>query len=252
MHFQACQVKNIFFRFWIFFLLDPGFLTALTHSEARWSHECVFVCCVVWGSGLLVGAKGSFAPLPSLSSASPSQACGSHYLDWLEGCAALPLPRDADPSTAIHNSQIQKESHVVAGTIIACCCHPCMDFLHHFPQYTLISVPNWITFLLKLKKKKVICLPLHHSILIHTKAYTLIPFCASAFWWHQEPKRFISMRTQTGIASPSTSLILFSWDFCSCIAAPGCWDILTIDYSAEYAGDYSLLFMEQAGRHSCI
>lgn len=150
MHFQACQVKNIFFRFWVFFLLDPGFLTALTHSEACWSHEGAFLCCVVCGSGLLVGAKGTFAPLPSLSSASSSQASGSHHVGWLKGCTALPCPQDADPSTVTHNGQIQKESHVLAGTIIACCYHPCMDFLQDFPQYTLISVQNWMKFLLKL------------------------------------------------------------------------------------------------------
>lgn len=151
--FQAYQVKNIFFRFWVFFLLDSGFLTGLTCSEAWWSHECVFLCCVVSGSGLLVGAKETFAPLPSLSSASPSQASGSHHLGWLEGCTALPSPHDADQSTIIHNGQIQKESHVLAATIIACCYYPCVDFLLDCPQYIWISVQNWIKFLLKLFKK---------------------------------------------------------------------------------------------------
>lgn len=135
------------------FFWTEVFLTGLTCSEACWSHECVFLCCVVCGSGLLVGAKETFAPLPSLSSASPSQASGSHHLGWLEGCTALPSPHDADQCTIIHNGQIQKESHVLAGTIIACCYHPCVDFLLDCPQYTWISVQNSIKFLLKLFKK---------------------------------------------------------------------------------------------------
>lgn len=57
--------------------------------------------------------------------------------------------------------------------------------------------------------------------------HTLIPLYPSAFGWHQEPKPFLCIRTQTGAASLSTSLTLFSPDLQFCVAAPGCWSILT-------------------------
>lgn len=106
---------------------------------------------------------------------------------------------------------------MLAGTIIACCYHPCMDFLQDFPQYTLISVQNWIKFLLKLLKKKLSPLPPLH-LFMHKGIH---------------PHSFPHFSLLVASVSPSTSLILFSWDFCSCIAAPGCWNTLTIVLSMQ-------------------
>lgn len=61
-----------------------------------------------------------------------------------------------------------------------------------------------------LKKNKASDLsPFPYTILIHTNAYVLIPFCTSAFRWHWEPKHFISMQTQSEVAPAPVSLIVF-------------------------------------------
>lgn len=108
-HFQACQVKSISFRFWVFFLLDSGFLNRSdTHRSLLVPQVCIpDLCCEA--SGLLVGAKGTFVPLPP---ASPSHPSGSNHLGCLEGCIALSSPCDIDPFIVTHKGWIQKANHV--------------------------------------------------------------------------------------------------------------------------------------------
>lgn len=137
-----------------------------------------------------------------------------------------------------------KGEHVQEGTITVCCYNSCIDFLQGFPWYTLISwchnsVQKGIKSLLKLfwkikiKQNKISDLFPHPSLhsYIHKGIHSHF-FLHFSFLWHQEPKCCISMRTQTGVAS-FASFILFSWDFCSCIAAPGCWNSLTTALSMQ-------------------
>lgn len=69
------------------------------HSEACWLHEGVW-------EGALAGATGTCAPLPPLSSASPSQGPGSHH----RASRCPPFSPWCSPSTVTHDGQIQKKA----------------------------------------------------------------------------------------------------------------------------------------------
>lgn len=85
------------------------------------------------------------------------------YLSWhtqqhvgpmrMCSCAVLSVGVDcsSEPRGLLLSFHNQPAHHGPLGHIIPACYHPCTDFLRVFPQYTLISVQNWI-FLLKLKK----------------------------------------------------------------------------------------------------
>lgn len=221
---------NFFFRSQIFFSSNT-----LRGLLVPWVGIPALFCVWEWAVG---GYQGDFC--------SPATIIISQHITGLCGTSSRLARRLLCPPFSpwcwdIHSCRQwwdAKGERVLAGTITVCCYHPCIGLLQDFPWYTLISwchksVQNWIKFLLKLLwKNKIRDLSPHPSLYPYThKGIHSHFFLYFSFLWHQEPKCCISVRT-TGVAS-FAPLILFSWGFCSCIAAPGCWNSLTTALSMQ-------------------
>lgn len=133
MHLQTCWIKNIFCRFlWISFFI--WFSSALT--EFCSFHKCAFLLLLCAGVGCSWMPRGLLLPAISIISQHTASLCGTSA--GLSSWFALPSSNVTETSTVMCNSKIQKESHVLAGTIAARCHHPCIDFLQDVPRCTLI------------------------------------------------------------------------------------------------------------------
>lgn len=250
--FQAYQVKNIFFRFWVFFLLDWGFSyrsDMLRSLLVPW--VCIPVLCCVWEwtAGWCQGDFCSPAitiisqPITGLWVSSPRLARRLHCPSFSPWC--WPMHNYTQWSDTKRKPCVSRDNYcLLLPSLRGFSAGLSSVYLDFSSKLNQISSEAFLKNFFK-----VIYLPFYHSILIHTKVYTLIPFRTSAFWWHQGTKvlSFHENANWSCFSYITHSLLMrLLLLYCS----PRMLEYF--DCSPKYAGDYSLLFMEKAGGHSRI